>query len=75
MAGMGIFLRVIQIVALSAGVGLFALFAYSDPQFPPTKWMLLIGCAVCGFGLMWLTTFVIVAIRYGTKAAASMEWY
>lgn len=75
MAGMGIFLRIVQILALSGGVALFGLLAYSDPEFPPTRPMLLIGCAICGFGAMWLTTFVIVLILHGPKAAGSLEWY
>ncbi len=75
MAGMGIILRIMQVAALCGGVALFAALAYSDPQFPPTRWMLLIGCAACGFGAMWLVTFFTVLILHGPQAAKSLEWY
>lgn len=72
---MGFVLRVIQILALSAGVGLFALLAYSDPAGPPPKWVLLIGCGIFGFGAMWASTYFIVLALHGREAAKSLDWY
>lgn len=72
---MGVLLRIIQVAALCGGVALFALFAYSDPAFPPSRWMLLIGCGVCGLCAMWAATFIIVLLAHGKDAARSLDWY
>lgn len=74
MPDMALLLRLIQVAALCVGVAAFAGLAYSDP-IPPTRAVLVIGCALFGFGLMFAITYLMTLLLHGRQAARTLEWY